>query len=88
MKRKVMFSENNSGGYYRLKREDYEKLQADGWVIEFPLDDRSICSLRTATKAFTTIKGAMRRWKQITGRDYNDQGCPCCGPPYNFWWDD
>lgn len=38
-----------------------------------------------ATKEFSDIELAIEEFQKITGLDYYDQGCPCCGAPHSIW---
>ncbi len=95
MKRYV-FEENNSGGHWWLKREDYDKLLANGWTCNIPDtdprakkpwhegDDVLYGERKYTSKEFSTIKDAVEDWQRITGRNFWEQGCNCCGAPYEI----
>lgn len=39
-------------------------------------------------KDFESIRAAVEEWEEITGKDFFDQGCNCCGAPYRISSDD
>ncbi len=94
----VEFDENNSGGYWRLSSQDYQKLEAAGWVVDYP-DPLERRRGRTATTVqfvwarsedeADTIGGdlAKRHWEIVLGRNAGEPGCFCCGRPFLFMVD-
>jgi len=86
----VKYSENNSGGYWWLNKETYEKLYQNGWEPEY----YGSSSLRTEngfnrpyqiTKPFPTEAMGIAEWEWITGENADTLGCTCCGQPHNFY---
>lgn len=83
----IEYSSNNSGGYWWLEDEDWRKLEAAGWHVEW-LKERWLGSMATtASKQFETPSDAMKEFEIITGKKVDDEGCNCCGPPHSFSWD-
>lgn len=98
----VRYSSNNSGGSWWLDDDDWKKLEAAGWEVNWIKDDphrimtdrdgeRFLGALATdATRRGLSMNMAIAEWEDITGQNAGDQGCPCCGPPHNFYdwgWD-
>lgn len=97
----VNFSENNSGGSWWLKQKDYDALAAAGWDIDgrrlSVRDPAEPDCPRSATLMVTVQAETERRacsiaeeraiesWEQATGYDSNEEGCNCCGPPYQIY---
>lgn len=94
---RVRYTSNNSGGYWWLKDEDWQRLELMGWEVEWrknetdPLfrgdkDGRFLGALATsATRHGKTMADAIEEWEQITGQSADEEGCPCCGQPHGFW---
>lgn len=40
----------------------------------------------SCAKAFESPEEGIAEWERITGQDSNAVGCPCCGPPHNFYF--
>lgn len=98
------FSENSSGGNWRLSREHYEKLMAAGWKYEpfqwkrahdrlalkrghdrlaFLTENGVPYGWRKALVGeFPTIRAAVEAWEAVTGMDFFEKGCDCCGAPF------
>lgn len=96
---KLEYSSNNSGGNWWLKDEDWQKLEAAGWQIEwckdksagilFTENGRFLGALATsASKTFETPDEGVAEWKSVTGQDPWVEGCNCCGRPHSFCYVD
>jgi hypothetical protein len=49
-------------------------------------DDRWLDAAAThADKEFPSIQAAIDEWESVVGQDANEEGCPCCGQPHNFY---
>jgi hypothetical protein len=40
---------------------------------------------RSATRDGLSMEEAIAEWESVTGLDSEDEGCPCCGEPHNFY---
>jgi len=88
----VTLSQNNSGGSFWLKDADFDALVADGWVESDPslsvgmwgrvAGDLTLDVPVEAEAAAITI--AKIEFQRVTGQDPDDEGCNCCGPPFDF----
>jgi hypothetical protein len=93
---KLEYSSNNSGGSWWLDDEDWKKLEAAGWKVNWVKDDpyhkgaeRWLgCLAKEASKEFETPDEGIEEWKTITGQDPWAEGCNCCGVPHNFSYED
>ena len=95
----VQYSSNNSGGDWWLSDDDWRKLEAAGWAVEWKKDSdstfvqqmldeegRYLGALATsATKDFPTENMAIAEWEHVTGQNADEVGCTCCGQPHNFY---
>lgn len=93
---KYEFHESNSGGYHRLSEKNYRDLHAAGWsarmyCFDADQDETDIdqmlfdgLSRPYMSKEFPTIRAAVEEWEKITGQDFFEQGCTCCGPPFRL----
>jgi hypothetical protein len=97
----VGYSSNNSGGSWWLTDEDWEKLEAAGWEVEWRKDDGSLlggvvekagdrprflgAAATEASRRGLSLRMADIEWEEITGQNANEEGCPCCGQPHNFY---
>ncbi len=94
---KVTYSSNNSGGRWWLKDEDWKKLEAAGWTVNWVKDDKNryigrdpgnerwLGALATeASIEVESIDVAIAKWEYVTGKDAFAKGCSCCGQPHNF----
>lgn len=85
---KIEYSENNSGGYFRLKEEHYKALESAGWSVDWKVDT-TLKSLGRqayrATRETLSENMAKAEWAALTGFDPDDEGCSCCGQPHNFY---
>lgn len=87
------YSSNNSGGRWWLKDKDWKALERNGWKVEWAKkggfmvqNGRYLGALATsAKKKFYSEGEAVAEWERITGQSADDQGCPCCGQPHNFY---
>jgi hypothetical protein len=85
----VDFSENNSGGSWWLDGKDYTALYLAGWKSDE--DSRYDGRPYRVTKRFTAPTErlaesmAIDEWERITGASAQEEGCNCCGQPYNFY---
>jgi hypothetical protein len=94
---RITFSENNSGGCWWLKQEQYANLFKVWWkpgrecydgtvrgasrIIVLDAIDEDV-ALAAASKL------AIMEWEKATGENADEIGCTCCGPPYQFYdWD-
>lgn len=96
------YTSNNSGGGWWLSDDDWVKLEAAGWEVEWVRDEKDRTFLRadkdgrwlgalatTAKRRDLTLKDAVREWESITGQSAAEEGCNCCGPPHGFsFYDD
>lgn len=93
---RVFYDSNNSGGSWWLDDEDWHKLEAAGWTVNWEKDqddlwgvrrgDRFLGALATsASKVFPTLDAGIAEWERITGQDPDEPGCECCGQPHYFY---
>lgn len=97
---KYGFSENNSGGSFRLRKKDYEAMFRAGWVapaLELDIDRRPFSGNRDdvpygwrhgVVGVFPTIRDAVESFEAATGRDFFEEGCNCCGAPFSISCDE
>lgn len=90
------YASNNSGGSWWLKDEDWKNLEAKGWKVDWikdlpndsflkGKDGRWLGALaKSATKEFPNLGEAIADFEIITGQDYYDEGCNCCGNPHDI----
>jgi hypothetical protein len=76
---KVTYSENNSGGYSRMKEEQWTALEKAGWRVNV--------SQRLAHIEAESMDIAIAKWEFATKKYADDLGCTCCGRPHNFYED-
>ena len=94
---KVKYSSNNSGGNWWLEDKDWFALEAAGWEVQWYKDvtQEPFKSLYNngkffgalaaeATREGLSLEDAVTEWRNITGADETDPGCPCCGQPHRF----
>lgn len=43
------------------------------------------CLARSAWIEAESEEAAIAMWREATSQDPDDEGCPCCGRPHNFW---
>jgi len=90
------YNSNNSGGNWWLSDDDWFKLEKAGWNVRWIKDDkyfkkfcngdRWLGALATnATKEFNCLTDAIEEFEKITGQDYYEQGCLCCGKPHTIY---
>ena len=72
----LQYSANNSGGDFWHTDEQWSQLLAAGW--------RQTSGLSCA-KRFDSEQEGRDEWERIMQMDPTAQGCPCCGPPHNFY---
>lgn len=96
---RIKYSSNNSGGGWWLKDEDWKKLEAAGWEVDWiknhkpglsgpDKEGRWLGALATrAHIEVPTPADAMRSFEAVTGQNVSDEGCNCCGAPHSFSWD-
>jgi hypothetical protein len=93
----VTYESNNSGGRWWLTDEDWRKLEAAGWAVQWEKDtdgplahgERFLGALATrASKGFADPREAIAEFERITGQDASAEGCNCCGPPHSFEYKD
>lgn len=100
MTKRIVYDSNNSGGRWWLKDKDWINLEKAGWVVDwyrnkqdsfftlFDLDseDRWLGTLAsTAYRDGLSLRDAIAEWEKITNEYSGVEGCPCCGPPHNFY---
>lgn len=57
-------------------------MEAAGWKVEWR-DERWLNALATAaTREGLTVDEAIAEFEEVTGQNYGDLGCECCGPPH------
>lgn len=80
----IEFSENNSGGSFWLNEQNYADLMAAGWEGEGIIpDDRY--SGRRLRRSGVSHRVALAEFWDITGWNPDEEGCGCCGQPFNFY---
>lgn len=79
---KIEYTENNSGGYWRLTEEMWGDLRAAGWT------DHEWSQHGLEKTGFLSLNYGIAEWEAVTGLDAADEGCPCCGLPHNFTFTD
>lgn len=79
----IKFSENNSGGSFWLTKKNYDDLIAAGWTGEGILPDRY--SGRELKRTGVSKRVALAEFQDITGWSPYEEGCECCGQPFNFY---
>ena len=88
---KIKYESTNSGGKWWLSDDDWKKLEAAGWAVEWEKERGLKRGLRTlakrASKDFETVGDAIREFEKVTGQDASDEGCNCCGAPHSFSWE-
>jgi hypothetical protein len=80
----ITYSSNNSGGDWWLSDDDWKKLEAEGWKVNWKPKRFLGALATTATKEFASRDEAITEWERITGQDAWDGGCSCCGNPHDF----
>lgn len=43
------------------------------------------CLAKEAYKDFSSMQEGIGEWESVTGRDYEEEGCSCCGSPHYFY---
>lgn len=84
---KVRYSSNNSGGYWWLEDEDWKKLEAAGWEVEWKDDSWLGALAGIAFFKCNNIKEALESFEKNANQDVSDEGCGCCGAPHSFSWE-
>jgi hypothetical protein len=89
MKTTIEYGTNNSGGSWWLHDKDWIALANNGWEIdtEYLAYDNS---LHYARKTYElpekfALMQAKEDFENATGQYADEEGCPCCGPPHNFY---
>jgi hypothetical protein len=97
--KKYEFDENNSGGSWWLGKKEYDNLLANGWEYEaseydlehgydkkgmFGDDEVPYGWRHSLTKSFNSMREAIEDWEKLTGQDFFDPGCACCGAPFSM----
>ena len=97
---RLEYRTNNSGGSWWLNDADWVAMEAAGWEVEWvkdkePLfqgqykDGRYMGALATTAEISTDDpKATIRQWETLVGQNAADEGCNCCGPPHDFYWED
>lgn len=81
----IKYDSNNSGGDWWLTTQDWKNLEDNGWDVAWR-DKTFLGAWATeASKGFNNIEDAIEDFQSITGEDADDEGCPCCGPPHQFY---
>lgn len=94
----VRYDSNNSGGYWWLTDEHWQKLEEAGWKVDWVKNRERLGGLREdgrwlgalatrASKEFESMDEAIEDWASVTGLDPNSLGCECCGRPHWFYKD-
>lgn len=78
----VSMSENNSGGRFWLKKEDYKRLREDGFKV-YP-EARGIVWETKARSEAAALAEAKAKFNGATSTDADEEGCNCCGQPFYF----
>ena len=81
----VVYSSNNSGGVWWLKEEHWKRLQEAGWEVDWVDSSYTNAPASRATRTGLSYKSAIGEWEDVTGMSADVVGCPCCGPPHNFY---
>lgn len=92
----VRYSSNNSGGGWWLSDDDWKNLEESGWEVRWVEDDPFYIGQRVggrwlgalakeAKRDGLSLDDAIKEWENITGEIAEEEGCPCCGPPHNFY---
>lgn len=84
---KIEYLSNNSGGSWWLSDDDWKKLEAAGWTVEWEEEVWLGALARRASKDFETVGDAIREFEKVTGQEASDEGCNCCGAPHSFSWE-
>lgn len=74
----IWFKETNSGGSAWLDEEQHKALKDNGWIV------KNKGELIEAWKQFKSKEDAIAEWELLTRENASEQGCDCCGAPYNF----
>ena len=83
---KITYSSNNSGGHWWLKDKDWKNLERAGWDVEWEKEGRFLGALpHRASKDFASVEEAISEWESVVGQSATEEGCPCCGPPHEFY---
>lgn len=83
-KKKYVYESNNSGGEWWLTDEDWKNLEKGGWEVEW-IRERWLGALaKRASKEFDSENCAIVDFEKITGKNYHEEGCACCGPPHDI----
>jgi hypothetical protein len=95
---KLNYNSNNSGGDWWLSDEDWLKLEAAGWTVEWFKEqkdgflrkgERVLGALASsASKDFESPDAGIEEWQEIIGQDPWEEGCNCCGAPHSFSYED
>lgn len=84
---KIKYSSNNSGGSWWLSDDDWKKLEAAGWSVEWKKERWLGALAKSASKDFDSVGAAIREFEEVTGQQASDEGCNCCGAPHSFSWE-
>lgn len=80
----IEFSENNSGGSFWLSEENYQALKDIGWEGEGIVPGERYAG-RTLTRTGVSRRVALAEFEDATGWSPYEEGCDCCGQPFNFY---
>lgn len=80
----ISMRENNSGGSFWLTREHYEALFALGWEGE-GVDPNNRYEGRVLINRILSKRMALAQFEDVTGYSPDEEGCGCCGQPFNFY---
>jgi hypothetical protein len=85
---KIEYTSSLSGGEWWLSDDDWKKLEAAGWTVEWGKERWLGALAKRASKDFDNVGDAIREFEKVTGQKASDEGCPCCGAPHSFSWED
>lgn len=80
----IEFSETNSGGSFWLSEKDYEALFAAGWTGEGIYPESRYDGRRLQRRGLSR-RMALAEFEDVTGWSPYEEGCGCCGQPFNFY---
>lgn len=80
----ISMRENNSGGSFWLTQKHYEDLFALGWEGE-GVDPNDRYTGRVLINRVLSKRMALAQFEDVTGYSPDEEGCGCCGQPFNFY---
>lgn len=97
---RVQFYENNSGGRRWLKEPQWAALRDAGWTLfvmewrgkkvgdDLTPERVEMHDGHDAPYALSpevkSVRSAIKQWEDLTEQESDEEGCNCCGNPYNF----